>query len=221
MKTVELTRSGTGSDTTSTAFAACFFYLLHNPSCLERLSSEVRSLFADVEDIVLGPPLNPCRYLRACIDEAMRLAPPVPALLPREILSGGMTIDGHHFLEGTVVGVPTYAIHRKADYFPEPLAYKPERWLIDEKADKLVVTAENLALAQSAFCPFSIGPRGCIGKGVAYLELSVALARTLFLYDMRLANGQDVGRAPDGHYELSDIFVARKNGPIVQFRSRN
>ena len=218
---MKLTNSITGSDTTSTAFAACFFYLLHNASCLERLSSEVRSSFADVEDIVLGPQLTSCRYLRACIDEAMRLAPPVPALLPREVLNGGMTIDGHYFQEGTVVGVPTYAIHRKADYFPDPLAYKPERWLIDGQTDKPNVTAESLALAQSAFCPFSIGSRGCIGKGVAYLELSIALARALFLYDMRLAQGQDVGRGPDGQYELSDIFVARKNGPIVQFRARH
>ena len=180
----------------------------------------MRSTFADVEDIVLGPQLTSCRYLRACIDEAMRLAPPVPALLPREVLSGGMTIDGHHFPEGTVVGVPTYAIHRKADYFPDPLIYKPGRWLVDDKAEEMDITAESLGLALSAFCPFSIGPRGCIGKGVAYLELSVALARTLFLYDMRLANGEDIGRAPDGQYELSDIFVARKNGPIVQFRTR-
>jgi len=147
----------------------------------------------------------------------MRLSPPVPALLPREVLAGGAEIDGHMFPEGTVLGVPAYAIHHKPEYYPDPFVYKPERWLVGEKGSR---EAECLAVAQSAFCPFSIGPRGCIGKGVAYLELSVGLARTLWLYDMRLARGEAVGRGDDGQYQMWDIFVARKDGPVVEFRRR-
>ena len=131
-----------------------------------------------------------------------------------------MEIGGHHFPQGTVVGVPTYAIHHKPEYYPEPFTYRPERWLVGEKSSMEQTTAESLSLAQSAFCPFSIGPRGCIGKGVAYLELGVALARTLWLYDLRLARGEDVGRDEIGQYQMWDIFVARKDGPVVEFRAR-
>jgi cytochrome P450 len=204
-----------GSDTTSTAFSAVFFYLLTAPEELKRLQKEIRSTFSSVEDIVSGTQLTSCKYLRACIDEAMRLAPPVPALLPREVLQGGMIIDGHSFPAGTVVGVPAYAIHHKEEYYPDPFYFNPSRWLADE-----VSTGEH-NLAKSAFCPFSIGPRGCIGKGVAYLELSVALARTVWLYDFRASPGyEEKGAASDGSYELQDIFVAKKDGPVVEFKRR-
>ncbi len=156
----------------------------------------------------------------------MRLSPPVGGLLPREVLPGGITIDGHHFPAGTDVGTPHYAIHHKEEYFPEAFAYKPERWIVGSG-----VSAESAALAHSAFCPFSVGPRGCIGKGIAYLELSIALARVVWLYDIRLAvNGPRVGEGSPGlewgrrrtdEYQSFDAFVSMKDGPLVEFRARS
>ena len=152
----------------------------------------------------------------------MRLSPPVASVLPREVLSGGIDVDGEHFLEGTVIGVPAYTLHHKRQYYPDPFAYRPERWLVGDFSNENVAafTAEDVALAQSAFCPFSIGPRGCIGKGVAYLELTIALARVIWLYDMRLTKGEDIGRDNDGGYKLVDCFVAQKDGPVVEFKLR-
>ncbi len=118
-----------GSDTTSTALAASFFYLVHDTSVLEKLQQEIRNTFEDVEEIVSGKKLNSCVYLRAVIDEAMRLNPPVGGLLPREVLPGGIEIDGMHFPEGTVVGTPHYAIHHSEAYFPRPFDWIPERWI--------------------------------------------------------------------------------------------
>ncbi|KAI9871341.1 MAG: hypothetical protein M1830_003014 [Pleopsidium flavum] len=215
-----------GSDTTSTALAATFFYLTHNPPTLTKLTASLRSTFPSLESIRSGPLLTSTPYLRACLDEAMRLSPPVGGLLPREVLPGGITIDGHHFPAGTDIGTPHYALHHKEDYFPDAFAYKPERWLVG--AD---VTAESVELAHSAFCPFSVGPRGCIGKGIAYLELSIAVARVVWLYDVRLASGgAGVGEGrPDGEcgrrrreeYQLFDAFVAMKDGPLVEFKARS
>ena len=207
-----------GSDTTSTAFSAAFFYLLHHPSYLIELTKLIRSRFSDLESIVSGSELNSLRFLRACIDEAMRLSPPVPTLLPREVLAGGMDIDGLHVPSGTVVGVPIYSLHHNPAYFPEPLVYKPERWLTDETATP--ARLEEIKRAQSAFCPFSVGPRGCIGKGVAYLELTVALARTLWMYDLRLAGDTRMGADKNGNYDVKDIFVAEKEGPLVEFKKK-
>src|SRR6266536_1009867 len=179
-----------GSDTTSTALAAAFFYLVHNPSTLEKLSHEIRSIFSDIEAIHTSPILNSCVYLRAVIDEAMRMAPPVGGILPREVLLGGIDIDGLHLPEGVVVGTPHYALHHNPDYFPAPFTFNPDRWIPDSSPE---VTKDAVAIAQSAFCPFSIGPRGCIGKGLAYAELMTSLARIVFMYDMKLADGTSVG----------------------------
>ena len=74
-----------------------------------------------------------------------------------------------------------------------------------------------------------IGPRGCIGKGLAYVELSVTIARVLFLYDLRLAPGTnlgegrsdlEVGRKRSTEYQIEDRFASMKDGPILQFRAR-
>jgi cytochrome P450 len=217
-----------GSDTTSTAMAATLFYLVRHPAALAKVTAEVRSTFSSIEDIHQGAQLTSCTYLRACIDEAMRLSPSVGGLLPREVLGGGMTIDGEHVPAGTVVGTPHYAIHHHTDYYPEPFAYRPERWIVDKEAG---VTEDDVALAQSAFCPFSIGPRGCIGKGLAYVEMSITLARVLFLYDLRKAvgvvdpgegkEGAEWGRHRVGEFQLIDTFTSMKNGPMVEFRRRS
>ncbi len=220
-----------GSDTTSTALAASFFYLVHNPKTLEILNKEVREKFDDAEEIHTGPKLNECTYLRAVIDEAMRLSPPVGGILPREVLPGGLTISHNnldlHIPAGIVVGTPHYALHHNPAYFPDPFTFSPDRWIPDSSPN---ITKDSVALAQSAFCPFSVGPRGCIGKGLAYNELMTSLARTVFMYDMKLADGIRVGegspklewgRQRKGEYQLRDSFTSLKDGPFVQFRLRS
>lgn len=215
-----------GSDTTSTAMAGTFFYLAHNPSALQTLSKEIRDMFSDVEQIVSGPKLSGCSYLRACIDESMRMTPPVAGALPRKVLPGGIDIDGLYIPAGVDVGVPHYAIHHNPDYYPKPFDYVPERWLSDPTTNPL---HDRLTEAHAAFCPFSIGPRGCIGKGLAYVELTVTIARVLYLYDLRLAPGTtlgaggvdlEVGRTRETEYQIEDRFASMKDGPMLQFRPR-
>lgn len=98
-----------GSDTTSTVFAAMFFYLARNPKVYERLTGEIREKFNSADDIRSGTRLSSCRYLRAFINEAMRMNPPIGAELDREALPGGITIDGHYVQEGTKVGVASFS----------------------------------------------------------------------------------------------------------------
>ncbi|KAL6852994.1 hypothetical protein ACO1O0_007543 [Amphichorda felina] len=219
-----------GSDTTSTAMAATLFYLVRNEAALRRVVEEVRSKFSDVEEIVQGPALTSCTYLRACIDEAMRLSPSVGSILPREVLQGGQTIDGHAVPAGTVVGVPHYTIHHNPEHYPRPYDYVPERWITGSRSSLsgAETTEDDVARAQAAFCPFSVGPRGCIGKGLAYVEMTTALARTIFLYDMRRAVGVadpgeggpelEWGRHRESEFQLIDTFTSAKTGPLVEFR---
>ncbi|TDZ13988.1 Cytochrome P450 monooxygenase AKT7 [Colletotrichum spinosum] len=221
-----------GSDTTSTAMAATIFYLVRNAAALEKATAEVRSKFDNVEDIHQGATLNTCTYLRACIDEAMRLSPSVGGLLPREVLNGGMVIDGEHVPAGTVVGTPHYTLHHNENYYPSAYSYIPERWMVgaSNPVSGRATTEEDLARAQSAFCPFSVGARGCIGKGLAYAEMSTTIARTLFLYDLRKAVGVfdpaegradlEESRRRPSEYQLYDTFTSMKDGPMVEFRAR-
>ncbi|OJZ84538.1 hypothetical protein ASPFODRAFT_48592 [Aspergillus luchuensis CBS 106.47] len=219
-----MTLLGAGMYTTNTTLTAIFYYLAHNPAILARLSAEIRAVFPTLEAIVAGPDLSQMAYLHACIDETMRICPSVPTDLPREVLPGGLRVGEWHFPAGTVVAVPTYALHHSEEHFDRPFEYDPSRWLLcDSKGTKQGegVSAEVLSRQRQAFVPFSIGPRACIGRNVAILELELTISRALWLYDIRLAPGREqLGVGYQGEYKIKDHFAVGKEGPVLQFRMR-
>lgn len=221
---------GAGSDTASTAIAATLFYLVRNPDTLKKLVGEVRGSFSEVDEICSGAKLSSLRYLRSCVDETMRMTPPVPGVLSRKVLPGGTMVDGHYLYAGTVVGVPIYAIQHNEQYFPDSFTYLPERWILGSKTPLFEVTDDSLAVGRSAFCPFSLGTRKCIGKNMAYMELLISVARVVWLYDLRFSKTAETGRmnptlAETGRdrsneFQLFDYLISAKKGPFVEFKKR-
>ena len=221
-----------GTDTTITAISASIFYLLHNPTCLEALKSEIRGSFSELEEVRIGPQLETCQYLTACITEILRMSPPVGSLLPREVLDGGIVVDGERMPAGADLGVPHYALHHNEEYFHEPFRFRPERWDLRQAARARHLgddTETDLALAQGAFATFGVGRTSCVGKHLAYQEIKLVLARMIWLYDMRLQPGSTLGVAkvasdrpsPEAvEYRTLDRFVSMHDGPMVQFRAR-
>ena len=217
-----------GSDTVATALTATFFYCLLYPPTLSRLQDEIRSVFAEIDEIRISERLESCHYLRACINETLRLSPPVGALLPRKILAGGLTVDDNHFPEGIDIGVPHYALHHTELHYPDPFVFKPERWLVSTDPAYEKSSEAAVAAAQSAFCAFSVGRFGCVGKTLAYAELSVILARIFWLYDMRLSGsiGQGStslgkGRERMNEFQTWEGFTSTHEGPMVEFKRRS
>ena len=215
-----------GSDTSRVAVTSTLFYCLHNPDTLMLLQAEVRAAFDDVEEICIGARLESCCYLRACIDESMRLSPPLGAIMPRQALPGGLHVDGNFFPEGTEMGTPVYALHHQEHYYPDAFTFKPARWRVGPSG---ATPAEDISSSQSAFCPFSIGPRSCAGKALAYTEMSILLARMIFLFDLRLSRnsrpeeGRSIwanGRKQKKEFHIFDSIVALHNGPMVEFKRR-
>lgn len=204
-----------GSDTTSTAIAATLFYLAKFPSYLERARAEVQFQFSDAGEIELGPKLSRCKFLSACINEAMRLSPSVGASMWREATAKeGVVVDGVYVPQGYDVGVGIYSLHHHAEHYPDPFAYKPERWMRQENG-KTDDAARDAALA--AYMPFSRGPRSCIGKGIANAELMLTLAAVVWSLEWRFAPGFE----PKEHdnFELLDHVTGAKDGPVLQFRA--
>ncbi|KAF8463063.1 benzoate 4-monooxygenase cytochrome P450 [Kalaharituber pfeilii] len=178
-----------GSHTPSTALVASFFFLANYPKVLAELTILVRKSFQDLEEIRGDNFNNPkCqaayKFVKACLDEAMRMAPPVPTTLPRQVLKGGITVAGRYFPEGVDIATPSFTLHMNETYYSDPFTYNPHRFLAD-KAE----SPEAYQKALSAFAPFSLGPRSCIGRTLAYLELTIALARTVWMYDFDYAGG--------------------------------
>ncbi|RYP28048.1 hypothetical protein DL767_007379 [Monosporascus sp. MG133] len=216
--------SGAGGDTTATALAGAFFYLSRNPDCYRKLAAEIRSTFTSADEIHGGRQLASCRYLRAYIDESLRMASPVPTTLwreqdPSEDGRRFLIVDGHVIPRGTLVGINIYSLHHNEKYFPNAFTFRPERWL------------ENNETTRAAFIPFSVGSRTCAGKPLAYHEISLTLAKTLWYFDFEPApgalgkvGGGNLGRA-DGKgrkdkFQLHEIFGAYNDGPYLTFHPR-
>lgn len=224
-----------GSDTSSSALTATLFHLAHNKRVQRKVRKEIHARFPLTADI--RPRENEtCEYLRACIDEAMRLNPPAPTNIPRVVNSGGVTVDGHLIEEGAYVGVPNFALFRDERCFGgnlDPHAYIPERWIPGESiivngGEKVSVTTEDVKLAQSAFLPFSMGPRHCIGKHLAMREVSLILGTLLHEFEVEAVGDSGLLQhklsgtqgTEKGHItmEQSDVYTAVEHDVIIRLK---
>ncbi|KAH7173133.1 cytochrome P450 [Fusarium flagelliforme] len=211
-----------GSDTSSSTLAGTLFYLSRNPQAYDRVCREVRSEFQDAQHITIGPKLSSCVYLRACIEETLRLSPPVGGALWREIGPGGMNVGSLSLPAGIDVGTGIYSLHHNSTYHSEPFKYLPERWIVGEGSS----TSKSVEVARSAFSPFSRGPRSCVGKGFAYHELSLTIAHIIHRFEFSTADDDISSRRLSGGPGGTDEFLLRdhvtgaKSGPLLRFSLR-
>ena len=166
-----------GSETTATLLSGVTYQLLKNPDVLKKLVAEIRGTFAHSHEITMVS-VNDLKYQLAVLDEALRIMPPVATALVRLVPPGeGEVVGGHFVPGGTRVGVPSWAANRSPLNFRDPESFVPERWLED------IRYADD---RREASQPFSIGPRACIGRNLAYAEMRIILARVLFEFDLEL-----------------------------------
>jgi cytochrome P450 len=218
-----------GSDTTAIVVSGAFFYLARRPDVQAKLVQEILSTFSSIDEITSGSKLLSCKYLTAFLEEALRMIPPVSAEPARTVLEGGTTVDGHYIPEGLNVSTGLYCLSFNKDIYPEPFTFRPERWIVAD--DKNVgSSAESVAAAQGAFCAFSTGSRGCVGKNLAWLEMRIVIAKALWTFEIKAdptnnlgggdPNGKP-GRQREEEYQTYEMFVSNRKGPMVQLRKRS
>ncbi|KAG8680177.1 hypothetical protein FRC11_002848, partial [Ceratobasidium sp. 423] len=188
-----LTQLIAGSDTTSNSSCAIAYYLAANPECQRKLQAELDSVLRPVISIPPPisqagmPPLPPSDvaakfadvkslpYLQACINEGLRLHSTSGIGLPRVIPPGSsLEVCGETFNEGTILSVPSYSIHHSQEVWGDDSEeYKPERWLGRDVGKE--------------FNPFSFGPRACVGRNLASMELLIIIASVFHRYEFELS----------------------------------
>ncbi|KAF2874843.1 benzoate 4-monooxygenase cytochrome P450 [Massariosphaeria phaeospora] len=215
-----------GSDSTSVTMSALFYFLAHHPRVYSKLVNEITGTYLEPEDIVPGPRLASCKYLRACIDETMRIAPAGLSELLREMLPGGIIIDGEYFPLGVIVGTARWADGHNEQVYGDPEIFRPERWIPDKET-----SAEEVARIRASFHPFSLGPFNCAGTNFALQELMLMVGKTVHRLEFQLASRERSG--DDGFpnktmqtnqnvplFHLEDAFISVRDGPMLQFRKR-
>jgi len=164
-----------GRDTTAQTLTWLFYELSRNPQVEAKLREEVNRLFSsqrpDYDSVKHTP------YLKAVIDETLRLWPPVPGdfkhALKDDVLPSGTKVPG-----GVNIVWCQWVMSRIPLYWDDPLVFRPERWLGDSK-----IAPPNGN--HPPFIPFQYGPRTCLGLQMAYLEVKLITVMIMQRFSMR------------------------------------
>lgn len=168
-----------GHETTSGALSFVLYYLSRDPEILAKAQAETDSLLGEDTNAEPTFELVPrFRYLRRCLDEALRLWPTAPAFArsPRETTTIGAG-TAHESVMGpddwAMILLPT--MHRDPQAWgPTAQEFDPDRFLPENSRGRM----------KNVYKPFGTGERACIGRQFAIHEAILVLARTLHRFDI-------------------------------------
>ncbi|KAJ6186722.1 hypothetical protein N7519_008023 [Penicillium mononematosum] len=200
-----LTQLIAGSDTTSNTACAILYWCMTTPHVLPKLRKALDETLPKDIEVPSHAMVKEIPYLQWVIWETMRIHSTSSMGLPREIPagSGPVVICGHTFKAGDVLSVPSYTIHRSKEIWgADAEQFVPERW-----------SPERLTARQkAAFIPFSHGPRACVGRNVAEMELLVICATVFRLFEFEMHQ--------DGPMETREGFLRKPLALQVGMRRR-
>ncbi|MDQ2805858.1 MAG: cytochrome P450 [Chloroflexota bacterium] len=167
-----------GHETSANALAWALYMLAQYPAVTRKLLAELDHELHGAAPTMAD--LDRLPYLEQVTKEVLRLYPPAPTAMrtAREAFEW----QDYRLPAGTVVFYSPFVSHRMPDAFPEPLAFRPERF----------DPAAAAKIAPYAYIPFAAGPRSCIGAPFAMLEIRTVLAMILQRFRLDLLAGQTV-----------------------------
>ncbi|MCE4539567.1 cytochrome P450 [Pelomonas sp. P7] len=161
-----------GHETSATALLWWSWLMAAHPEAQARARAEVDTLLAG--RVPSADDAGALPFLGATLKEAMRLYPPVAAMLTRR-LTREVTLGGVRLPARTLVRVTPWLLHRDPRWWPrEPDGFRPERFLPEAPDD----------IPRGAYIPFGLGPRVCLGQHFAMLEMTLIAALVLQRFEL-------------------------------------
>jgi len=188
-----------GHETTGTALAWAFERILSISAVEQRLRAELATVVGG--DELAAAHLPRLEYLDAVVKESLRIRPIMPAGGAR-LVRQPFAIGGHVIPVGTTLINAMYLLHRRAEIYSEPEAFKPERFLGKRVIDPYEWT------------PFGGGVRRCLGMAFALFEMKTVIATILKAAHLRLR---------DAHVRVArrGFFLIPEHGPRVSLETRH
>jgi cytochrome P450 len=178
-----LLNSVAGYKTNESSLSAVMYRLVRDPHQMQKLQQELRANFKTVDEIT-GKRLVNLPFLNGCVQESLRLLPPLAGkFMSRR--SPGTMIEGIYVPFGVQVYAETYTMQRSPRYWADPSSFKPERWY-DNGPDSPYANDNK-----DAYKPFSSGARTCLGREMALQALRLTVAKLAFRYDFEMVNRDD------------------------------
>lgn len=188
-----------GHESTAVTLGWALFLLGSNPEIQARLREEVDGVVGHRPPAAADVAQLP--YTRMVLEETLRLYPPVWAMSRQAIEED--VVAGFRVPKGCYVMLVQYAIHRLPELWPEPEAFRPERFTASAVASR----------PRYAYFPFGAGPRACIGNHFALMEAALVLAAVVQRFVVRVDAGHPVELEPQ-------ISLRLKGGTFVTLQSR-
>ncbi|XP_017843106.2 probable cytochrome P450 309a2 [Drosophila busckii] len=166
-----------GYDTTGTALLHALYYLSENPDAQQKLRNEIYNSI-DMHKNMSFDQLCELPYLEQVVYESLRLSSLIPQYTKICTQATSIKLTEEKSVqveEGMTIMIPNYQFHHDAKYFPNPEAFRPERF--DNGAHHELVR-------KGVLLPFSDGPRICMGQRLAMLTLKTALMRIISDYQI-------------------------------------
>jgi cytochrome P450 len=163
-----------GHETTSGALSFALYYLTSDPYALARAQTEVDTLWGEVHDPApTFTDVTKLRYVRAVLDEALRLWPTAPGYM--RAARTDTTLGGRYRMnQGDSALVLLPLLHRDPLVWPDPDRFDPDRFAPGQVKTR----------PPHAYKPFGTGQRACIGRQFALHEAVLALGLLLHRYDL-------------------------------------
>lgn len=171
-----------GHETTATTLTWLLFELGRNPKIEQQLKHELKSLsinkLKNTHDL-----LNQTTYSQQVINETLRLYPPI--WLMGRMANEAVKIGNKLFHKKDNVLISPFIIHRLPEYWEHPTQFNPDRF-----------HNKSLDFMQSAYFPFGLGPRQCIGGHLAIVEMLIILTNLYQGFDLTIQSEQSVQYHP-------------------------
>lgn len=158
-----------GHETTANALSFALFLMATHPEIQEKAHKEAARVDFEKDDLMQA--LGKLSYIKQCLDEAMRLYPPVYVI-------DRIAMEDDHYKDmcipkDTLVLLSIYELHRYAGFWEDPLVFNPDRFAVTDKKE-----------LGDYYYPFGAGPRMCVGNNFAIYEMIFALAEILKRYSI-------------------------------------
>ncbi|CAD7077463.1 unnamed protein product [Hermetia illucens] len=196
-----------GVDTTSSAAISVLYNLAKNPDKQEILRNELRKILPEKGSPLTQQNMSNLPYLRASIKESLRVLPVVNGNSRKT--GKDLVLKGYRIPKGTLVLLQSLYTQVDEKLYTGGKKFMPERWLKNQESE---LSKEARKVSPFTFLPFGFGPRMCIGRRLAELEIEVfvsKLVRNFYIeWDQPDLKFKTVGiNVPDGklQFKVKDV----------------
>nr|QIU80468.1 cytochrome P450 monooxygenase CYP6CY49 [Aphis gossypii] len=196
-----------GTETVAATASYCLYELAINTDIQDRLRAEITSskIKHGAQININNEFLEDLHYAEMVINETLRKYTLFATLMRKSTQNYDVPGESLTIEKGQKITIPLYSIHHDPKYYPNPDTFDPERFTEEEKSKR----------PNGTFLPFGDGPRHCIGKRLAELELKLIISKILSNFEILPCEKTEIPLT----FKTERGMITSKNGVWLSFKT--